>query len=475
MRIHASAIYSILFAAFAEEDRVHAKSIAAWDNNTAHHQEKITASSSKSILRSKVIRSAISTRHLVAIDPTQIYKYKKLGNDLEGDDESKFFGSAVAMNGDGSLVAVGSEGDYGYTGSVFVFQYNPSTLQWAPFGQRIRGENAGDNFGASLAMSNDGLRLAVGAPSNYGYRGHMRVYQYTSDSAGGEWSIMGSDLDGDAAGDNAGTSVTISGDGSRVAMGAPLSASTTQDQDESYPSTAGRVLIFSYNETAKNWVVSGNVIESPVTAYLGGAVSLSENGNRVVVGGRMFTPIVGDKALDYAGGVSVYDFVDSVWVQAGDTINGLDYYDRFGHDVDISDDGTRIVVGAFTSDGQDLNRRDIGQATVFQEDTSIPAGWRQIGPIINGEQLSDKLGSSVTISGDGNVAAVGAPDNDDGGTSAGEVEMYQYIQAEDEWQQIGVDIGGKSLTAIFNCVIQSFCNIVRCRSRVLLLFCVNVS
>ena len=128
----------------------------------------------------------------------------------------------------------------------------------------------------------------------------------------------------------------------------------------------------------------------------------------------------------------MHDFVGNVWVQASDTINGLDYYDRFGHDVDISDYGTRIVAGAFTSDGQDLNSTmDIGQATVFhQEDTSITAGWRQIGPITNGEQKSDKLGSSVTISGDGNVAAVGAPDNDYGGTSAGEVEMYQYIQAK---------------------------------------------
>jgi len=73
------------------------------------------------------------------------------------------------MNGDGSLVAVGSKGYYGYIRSVFVFQCNPSTLQWAPFGQRIRGENSGNNFGSSLAiMSNDVVRLDVGAPDNYG-------------------------------------------------------------------------------------------------------------------------------------------------------------------------------------------------------------------------------------------------------------------------------------------------------------------
>ena len=86
MRIHVSAIYSMLFAAFAEEDRVHAKSIPAWDNNAA---QVMLTNSSASILRPKIPKSAIS-RHLDAIDPAQTYKYKKLDNDLECEDESTF-------------------------------------------------------------------------------------------------------------------------------------------------------------------------------------------------------------------------------------------------------------------------------------------------------------------------------------------------------------------------------------------------
>ena len=435
MRIHVSAIYSILFAAFAEEDRVHAKSIPAWDNNAA---QVILTNSSENILRPKIPKSAIS-RHLDAIDPTQTYKYKKLGNDLEGI-SSKFFGSAVAISGDGSLVAVGSKGDYGYAGSVFVFQYDPSTLQWTQFGQRIRGESSADKSGASLAMSKDGLRLVVGARDNgNNYYGHMRVYEYSS----GQWSQMGGDLNGSARNDNAGTSVTISGDGTRVAMGAPGSDSATV-------SDAGSVRLFSYD--GSGWVLSGNVIESEEKAYLGGAVALSYNGNRVVAGGTTYTPPTTGASLAYAGSVNVYDFdfVDSVWVQAGETIIGLGYYDRFGSDVDISYDGTRIVVGALTSDGQDPDKWDIGQAIAYQQDTNS-SEWIQIGQIINGEDNYDNLGSSVTISGDGNVIAVGAPDNDDGGGNSGEVEMYQYIQAEDEWRQISFDLGGKSFTVIFIC------------------------
>ena len=430
-----SAIYSILFAAFAADILVHANLITAWG------KEKLVLVSNPTggTFVSKVLKIAFSRE--LEIDPNEVYHYTLVGDDLDGPARDDFFGSAVAISGDGTRVAVGSEGDYGYTGSVLVFEYNLSTLQWAPLGELILGETGGDYFGASLSMSRDGTRLVVGAPNNYGYKGHMRVYQYNSVS--GQWSVMGIDLDGDVANGNAGTSVTISGDGSRVAMGAPFSAST-----------AGRVLIYSYD--GSNWVLSGNVIESPVRAFLGGAVALSDNGNRVVVGGRLFTPPanVGEPTLDSAGSVSVYDFVGDVWVQSGESIFGLEYYGRFGNDVDISDDGSRIVVGAFTSDGQDLNIRNIGQVSVFQQDTSIPAGWRQIGPSINGESDSDKLGSSVSISGNGNVVVLGSPDNDDVSQNAGEVEVYQYIEAEDIWKQVGIDIGGKCSKGSFKFICE---------------------
>ncbi len=274
----------------------------------------------------------------------------------------------------------------------------------------------------------------------------MRVDEHNSIS--GQWSVMGIDLDGFAAYGHAGVSVTISGDGSRVAMGAPRSDSTTTTESD-----VGSVLIFSFD--GSNWVASGNVIESEDRAYLGGSVALSYNGTRVVVGGTAYTPPTTGASLSNAGSVSVYDFIGNVWVQAGESIFGLEYYDRFGNDVDISDDGTIIVVGASTSDGQDLSRTDIGQVSVFQEDTNIPAGWRQIGDIINGESASDKLGSSVSISGNGNVIILGSPDNDDVKQNTGEVEVYQYIETDDIWKQVGIDIGGKCSNGSFKFLCEN--------------------
>ena len=47
----------------------------------------------------------------------------------------------------------------------------------------------------------------------------MRVYDYNADS--GAWVQVGNDIDGEAADDWSGWSVTMSADGSRVGIGAP--------------------------------------------------------------------------------------------------------------------------------------------------------------------------------------------------------------------------------------------------------------
>ncbi|NBT27856.1 MAG: hypothetical protein EBT09_15250, partial [Actinobacteria bacterium] len=73
----------------------------------------------------------------------------------------------------------------------------------AKLGKDIDGEAAGDNSGRSVSLSSDGLTVAIGAVGNDGNgdkSGHVRVYKYTA----GIWIKMGSDIDGEAAGDNSG-------------------------------------------------------------------------------------------------------------------------------------------------------------------------------------------------------------------------------------------------------------------------------
>eukprot|EP01084_Bolivina_argentea_P117624 208860_1 len=73
--------------------------------------------------------------------------------------------------------------------------------------------------GYSVSLSSDGTRLAVGAPyKDYtgSKTGHVRVHQYN----GTTWQQIGNDIDGEAATDWSGYSVSLSSDGTRLAVGA---------------------------------------------------------------------------------------------------------------------------------------------------------------------------------------------------------------------------------------------------------------
>ncbi|MCH9691835.1 MAG: hypothetical protein K0U59_07210 [Gammaproteobacteria bacterium] len=107
----------------------------------------------------------------------------------EGENEE--FGYAIALSGDGSVLAVSAPGDAGNTvgvwgeqanndapesGAVFIYRYLPDESQeedgWQKDGNYIKASNIeeeaagefGDRFGSSLALSKDGLTLMVGAP-----------------------------------------------------------------------------------------------------------------------------------------------------------------------------------------------------------------------------------------------------------------------------------------------------------------------
>ena len=87
-------------------------------------------------------------------------------------------------------------------------------------GQDIDGEAAGDQSGLSVSLSDDGKTLAIGADGNDGNgagAGHVRVYYI--DDTGSSWKQIGQDIDGESAGDNSGQSVSLSADGRTIAIG----------------------------------------------------------------------------------------------------------------------------------------------------------------------------------------------------------------------------------------------------------------
>jgi hypothetical protein len=91
---------------------------------------------------------------------------------------------------------------------------------WIQRGADIDGEAAVDNSGDSVSLSSDGNVVAIGAPGNDGNgtdSGHVRVYAWNSPL----WVQRGADIDGEAAGDFSGKSVSLSSDGNVIAIGAP--------------------------------------------------------------------------------------------------------------------------------------------------------------------------------------------------------------------------------------------------------------
>ena len=100
----------------------------------------------------------------------------------------------------------------------------PASTPWniySAIGADIDGEAADDESGSSVSLSSDGTTVAIGAPGNDGNgsnSGHVRIYAWNS--ATSAWEQQGADIDGEAASDFSGTSVSLSSDGTTVAIGA---------------------------------------------------------------------------------------------------------------------------------------------------------------------------------------------------------------------------------------------------------------
>ena len=97
---------------------------------------------------------------------------------------------------------------------------------------------SGDRFGYSVSLSSDGTIVAIGSPQELGgtsntVSGYVSVYQYIPTGGGegtGAWEQLGDDIDGGAVGDRSGWSVSLSSDGTIVAMGAHLMMKVLQVQ-----------------------------------------------------------------------------------------------------------------------------------------------------------------------------------------------------------------------------------------------------
>ena len=286
-------------------------------------------------------------------------------------------------------------------------------------GADIDGEAADDNSGYSIAMSSNGDRIAIGARQNDANgtnSGHVRIYTLTN----GTWVKTGDDINGQTANEELGSSVAMSADGNRIAIGANGPSNSLE---------AGVVRIYTWSGTA--WTQTGSDINGKTAVdKLGLSVAMSADGNRIAIGAN------GPGSISNAGAVRIYTLTNNTWTQTGDDINGEGAVDLSGYKVAMSSNGDRIAIGASLNDG---NGVDSGHVRVY---TWSGTAWTQTGDDINGESAVDLSGSSVAMSADGNRIAIGSPFNDGNGTSAGHVRIYTLTN--NTWTQTGNDINGEA-------------------------------
>ena len=148
--------------------------------------------------------------------------WTQIGSDIDGEDEFDYSGWSVSLNSDGTTVAIGANGNDGngtYSGHVIIYENISGT--WTQVGADIDGDTALDQSGYSVSLSSDGNTVAIGAIWNGGNgtkSGHVKIYKNIS----GTWTQVGADIDGENAGDESGFRVSLSSDASIVAIGAPL-------------------------------------------------------------------------------------------------------------------------------------------------------------------------------------------------------------------------------------------------------------
>jgi len=302
---------------------------------------------------------------------------------------------------------------YGKTHAVFSGDWSATTQQ-----AKIQASDklAGDLFGVDVSISGDGTTAILGAWGvDTGGSSAGAAYIFTK--SGSTWTqqakIQASDKE---ANDRFGYQVSISNDGNTAIISAYL--------EDTGGSTVGAVYIFT--RSGSTWTQQAKIQASDKQANdrFGTSVSIADDGNTAIVGAGNE-----DTSASNAGAVYIFTRSGSTWTQQA-KIQASDPQaeDKFGNSSFISGDGDTVIVGA---EGEDTGGTSAGAAYIFTRSGST---WTQQAKIQSDDiQASDIFGWSVSISGDGNTAIVGARAEDTTADNAG--AAYIFTRSGSTWSQ----------------------------------------
>jgi len=272
---------------------------------------------------------------------------------------------------------------------------------WKQLGSDIYGTSSEDRSGFAISMAADGNTIAVGSSLNddLGVNGgQVRIFELVNE----EWVKKGKDING-SPGDRLGTSLSLSEDGKRFAVGSPL--------HDRRGVASGNIKIYTFKQhwffkKRWSWIKQADIMGENEDEWFGYSVSLSTDGRTVVAGGYQAGKTFFDNSCNGCGVVRIYRYVPNFlfpyWNKIGD-LKGENEGDWFGYSVSTSDDGNRLVVGAPQSDAGGINS---GYVQVYDY---MGFNWLKTGKAVLGTSSYERCGFAVSMSDDGDLLAVGSP------------------------------------------------------------------
>ncbi len=375
-------------------------------------------------------------------------------NEGTGETGEGKFGSSVALSADGGTALIGGPGDNGSTGAAWVFTRAGAT--WTQQGEKLTGggETGEGEFGASVALSENGDTALIGGPEDDAATG--AVWAFTR--SGGVWSQQGPKLTGGEEGNSQfGVLVALSADGNTALIGGP------GDNDD-----AGAAWVFT--RSGGVWSQQGPKLTGTGETGIGGiggfgvSVALSADGNTALIGAP------GDNGGLFGKGAAwVFTRSDGIWTQQGEKLvgdctsscahEGTGEIENawFGYNVALSADGDTALIGGF----RDNDWR--GAAWVFTRSGST---WTQQGEKLVGDCTSScanegtgetgegMFGTMVALSADGNTALIGAWNDDNvlAGNEhySGKGAAWVFTRSGSTWTQQGEKLVGDCTSSCAN-------------------------
>jgi IPT/TIG domain/FG-GAP repeat len=264
-------------------------------------------------------------------------------------------------------------------------------------------------LGRAVAMSADGVTALLGGPGEetsagaawtFGGPG-LPITQQAVELTGGEQGETDEEVSCEEEGEEEGNacrfgrSVALSADGNTAVVGAPVA-------------NDGRGAVWVFTRTASGWSTQGTSLspgaEEKNRGHFGRSVALSADGNTVLVGAPL--------AKGEHGAVWVFSRNGGTWTQTEAIGIGSEEVGsgHFGRAVALSANGDVALVGAPSANGQ------LGQAWLLSRSGS-GSGWsvEQQLPAGAEESGAGRFGTSVALSGDGQTAMIGAPNDSSSG------------------------------------------------------------